>query len=207
MRPSQVGLRRQSKSPSSPTVPSRAKARARTAEPTKTIEPPMASARKRVRNGSPIAPPRSAVRASPGIPIASRRVTVPSASGSRAWAKPRSIARAATQPPGWAASAGPRPSPRRLLTPGAASQPARPAPTTRASAALGQRSPRRGPSVWAITVPAATTATSPGTPRTGSRCAISWTRPPTTAIHAPSATITRTSGARLAIASRRRLDG
>ncbi len=66
----------------------------------------------RPRYGSAIIPPKRAANASPGTPSASSRVSVPSASGRRAWANPRSIASPARSPAGCAASAGPIPAAR-----------------------------------------------------------------------------------------------
>ena len=147
---SQAGFRRQSMPCWSPIAPSRAKARARTVEPMNRIEAARASARNRPRYGSTMIPPRSAANASPGAPKASSRVSVRSASGSREWANPRSIASPARRPPGCAAIAGPMPADRLARAAPDASSPARPAPITRTKATAGQRRPRRGAATWAM---------------------------------------------------------
>ena len=134
---------------------------------------------------------------------------VSSLSGRRAWAKPRTIARAASQPPGLAASASPS-APRAEDLPGLGrAQPADraageaeaepdegPALTEARRRRAGRRPPRRR-----RTPPAGRS------PVVGSCSVNSWTRPATTEIHAASATITRasgTTGRRRAIVGRRR---
>ena len=139
-------------------------------------------------------PPRSAANASPGAPKASSRVSVRSASGSREWANPRSIASPARRPPGCAAIAGPMPADRLARAAPDASRPARPAPITRTKATAGQRRPRRGAATWAMVAPIATSTASWAIPISGWWSVNSWTSPPTTEIHAASAMQTRTSG-------------
>ncbi len=159
--PTDVGFRRQSKPESAPTAASRVSASASVAVVTNVITATMASARNCPRKGSATIPPTIAAIASPGTPAPRSRPIVSSLSGSRAWANPRRIASAASQPPGLPASASPTaPAESAARASGALSEPTTPPATHKPSPTRGQRSPRRGPATRAAITPAATNAVS-----------------------------------------------